>query len=55
MKNIQIDISDKMGVFFSMLIYEFILVSMLQELMHHVGLYIARGRGANIASEVLFE
>jgi len=38
-----------------MLIYEFILVSILQELMHHIGLYIAHGRGADIASEVLFE
>lgn len=31
------------------------LVSHPQELMHHVGLYIACGRGAIIASEVLFE
>ncbi|KAG2409086.1 hypothetical protein LR48_Vigan01g147700 [Vigna angularis] len=30
-------------------------ISHPQELMHHVGLYIARGRGADIASEVLFE
>ncbi|KAK7386723.1 hypothetical protein VNO78_27058 [Psophocarpus tetragonolobus] len=30
-------------------------ISHPQELMHHVGLYIARGRGALIASEVLFE
>ncbi|XP_020227580.1 nicotinamidase 1 [Cajanus cajan] len=31
------------------------LVSHPQELMHHIGLYIACGRGAHIASEVLFE
>jgi len=47
--------SDEMDEFFLMLIYELILVSILQELMHHVGLYIARGRGADIASEVLFD
>ncbi|KAE9597964.1 hypothetical protein Lal_00029577 [Lupinus albus] len=26
-----------------------------QELMHHIGLYLARGRGAKIASEVIFD
>ncbi|KAL2957258.1 hypothetical protein AAZX31_18G135300 [Glycine max] len=40
--------------FGSMFIYLF-LFSTLQELMHHISLYIACGRGAHIASEVLFE
>ncbi|KAL1327473.1 hypothetical protein HN51_037524 [Arachis hypogaea] len=30
-------------------------ISHPQELMHHIGLYISRGRGAKIASEVLFD
>ncbi|KAK7250625.1 hypothetical protein RIF29_33171 [Crotalaria pallida] len=30
-------------------------ISHPQELMHHIGLYIAKGRGAEIASEVLFD
>ena len=36
------------------LIYAFIYIILWQELMHHVGLYMAKGRGAKIAREVSF-
>lgn len=48
-KNLKIKVCDYF--FFNV----FVIIVMLQELMHHVALYIAVGRGAQIASEVSFE